>query len=238
MLHYCCPRCVTAARQGGFFVAGYVSDSVVRRLPAYYRNLTELNKEGVEQISSRELGKRMSLTPSQIRQDINTFGSFGRQGLGYNVLSLRAHIGHTLGIDRPHAMLIVGAGNIGRAVALSDSFSNSGFRTVAIFDNAGEKIGGTVGACVVRDLEDMDGYLADTKVDVGVIAVPFSCAQEVADRLYRCGVRAIWNFAPIDLKHPAEVALVNVHLEESLALLSYRMLDKAKRSSGEETDGR
>ena len=126
-------------------MAGYVSEAVIKRLPAYYRNLKELEREGVAQISSQELGARMRLTASQIRQDINCFGGFGRQGYGYAVTNLREHIGHILGVDQPHRMMIVGAGNIGRAVALSDSFSQNGFQTVAIFDQSEKKIGMDVG---------------------------------------------------------------------------------------------
>ena len=119
-------------------MAGYVSEAVIKRLPAYYRHLKELEKEGIHQISSQGLGNRMHLTASQIRQDINCFGGFGRQGYGYSVSGLREHIGHILGVDRTHRMIIVGAGNIGRAVALSDSFPANGFETVAIFDNDGD----------------------------------------------------------------------------------------------------
>ncbi len=115
-------------------MAGYVSEAVIRRLPGYYRHLKELESEGVKQISSQGLGERMKLTASQIRQDINCFGGFGRQGYGYSVSELREHIGKILGIDHVHKMVIIGAGNIGRAVALSDSFPANGFQTVAIFD--------------------------------------------------------------------------------------------------------
>ena len=197
-------------------MAGYVSEAVIKRLPAYYRHLKELEKEGIHQISSQGLGNRMHLTASQIRQDINCFGGFGRQGYGYSVSGLREHIGHILGVDRTHRMIIVGAGNIGRAVALSDSFPANGFETVAIFDNDAAKIGMTVGSLVVQDVEDLKRYLDENTVDIAVIAVPVSHAQRM--------VEGFWNFAPLDLKVPDGTSVVNVHLDEGLEILSFRML--------------
>ena len=205
-------------------MAGYVSEAVIKRLPAYDRNLKELEREGVAQISSQALGARMRLTASQIRQDINCFGGFGRQGYGYAVTNLREHIGHILGVDQPHRMMIVGAGNIGRAVALSDSFSQNGFQTVAIFDQSEKKIGMDVGGILVQDMTQMKRYLEENQVDIAVLALPAACAQEVADQLCQYGVRGIWNFAPVDLKLPEGVASFNVHLEEGLQVLSYRMM--------------
>lgn len=211
-------------------MAGYVSDAVVRRLPGYYRHLSELIEKGVQQISSQELGERMRLTASQIRQDINCFGGFGRQGYGYNVVELRKHIGSILGLDRQHSMMIVGAGNIGRAIAQSDSFTKDGFISVALFDQDEHKIGRQVGKLTVRDAADMETFLRQQPIDVSVLAVPAASAQEVADRLYSHGQRAIWNFAPVDLKLPEDAAVVNVHLSDSLQILSFRM----RQLSGEE----
>ena len=202
-------------------MAGYVSEAVIKRLPAYYRHLKELEKEGIHQISSQGLGNRMHLTASQIRQDINCFGGFGRQGYGYSVSGLREHIGHILGVDRTHRMIIVGAGNIGRAVALSDSFPANGFETVAIFDNDAAKIGMTVGSLVVQDVEDLKRYL---DVGIAVIAVPVSHAQRMVEVLCERGVKGFWNFAPLDLKVPEGTSVVNVHLDEGLEILSFRML--------------
>ena len=202
-------------------MAGYVSEAVIKRLPAYYRHLKELEKEGIHQISSQGLGNRMHLTASQIRQDINCFGGFGRQGYGYSVSGLREHIGHILGVDRTHRMIIVGAGNIGRAVALSDSFPANGFETVAIFDNDATKIGMTVGSLVVQDVKR---YLDENTVDIAVIAVPVSHAQRMVEVLCERGVKGFWNFAPLDLKVPDGTSVVNVHLDEGLEILSFRML--------------
>jgi redox-sensing transcriptional repressor len=207
-------------------MAGYVSDAVIRRLPGYYRHLRELEAAGVTQISSQELGKRMQLTPSQIRQDINCFGGFGRQGYGYHVAELRMHIGRIMGVDQPHQMIVVGAGNIGAAVALADSFQRNGFQTVALFDASARKIGTQIGELTVQDAACMKRYLDEHTVDIAVLSLPVHCAQEVASQLYEYGVRGFWNFAPVDLKLPRDAALVNVHLDEGLQVLSYRMLHK------------
>ncbi len=205
-------------------MAGYVSEAVIKRLPAYYRHLKELEKEGVGQISSQGLGERMRLTASQIRQDINCFGGFGRQGYGYSVTGLREHIGRILGLDHLHRMMIVGGGNIGRAVALSDSFPANGFEAVAIFDSDPAKIGMAVGSLVVQDVAGMKRYIQENTVDIAVLAVPASCAQEIADALCSDGVRGFWNFAPVDLKLPEGASAVNVHLDEGLEILSFRMM--------------
>ena len=208
-------------------MAGYVSEAVIRRLPGYYRHLKELEAEGVRQISSQGLGERMKLTASQIRQDINCFGGFGRQGYGYSVPELREHIGKILGLDHVHSMIILGAGNIGRAVALSDSFPANGFQTVALFDTDPQKIGTTIGNLPVQDVETLGAFLANHVVDVAVLAVPIQKAQQVTERLCAYGVRAIWNFVPMDLKLPSNVTVVNVHLEEGLEILSFKMKLKA-----------
>ena len=207
-------------------MAGYVSEAVVKRLPAYYRHLKELENEGVHQISSQGLGERMGFTASQIRQDINCFGGFGRQGYGYSVRELRQHIGRIMGVDKPHKMIILGAGNIGSAVALADSFPRNGFETVAIFDSNPSKIGTEIGPHTVQDIECLKRYLDENTVDIAVLALPVRCAQEMADRLYEFGVRGFWNFAPVDLKLPRDAATVNVHLDEGLQVLSYRMLHR------------
>ena len=212
--------------KGGTNMAGYVSEAVIRRLPGYYRHLRELEAEGVRQISSQGLGERMKLTASQIRQDINCFGGFGRQGYGYSVPELREHIGMILGIDRVHKMIILGAGNIGRAVALSDSFPANGFQTVAIFDSDLRKVGSTIGAIPVQNVEGLSEFLASHVVDIAVLAVPVEMAQRLTDTLQQNGVNAIWNFAPVDLKHPPQVTIVNVHLEEGLEILSFKMKQK------------
>jgi len=204
-------------------MAGYVSEAVIRRLPRYYRHLKELEAEGVKQISSQELGKRMKLTASQIRQDINCFGGFGRQGYGYDVPELKEHMAAILGVDQVHRMIIVGAGNIGRAVALSDSFPSNGFETIAMFDTDPAKIGGSIGGIPVLDIGAVTDFLSQNAVDIAVLAVPIDTAQAVADVLCANGVRAIWNFVPVDLKLPPETKVVSVHLDEGLEILSFKM---------------
>ena len=204
-------------------MAGYVSDAVIRRLPGYYRHLRELEAAGVTQISSQELGRRMQLTPSQIRQDINCFGGFGRQGYGYKVSELKEHIGEILGLDRQHRLIILGAGSIGSAVARYPTFSREGFETIAIFDVAEDKVGTRMGNIPVYPMDELENILSGYKVDIAVLATPTQCAQENLDRLYAGGVRAVWNFAPTDLSHPADMIVVNVHLSDSLQILSYRI---------------
>ena len=205
-------------------MAGHVSEAVIKRLPAYYRHLKQLESEGIQQISSQGLGERMSCTASQIRQDINCFGGFGRQGYGYSVPELRAHIGHIMGVDQQHRMIILGAGNIGRAVALSDSFPRNGFCTAAIFDSDPAKVGMTVGGLTVQDVAEMKRYIAEQDVDIAVLALPVFCAQEMATEAYNSGIKGFWNFAPLDLKLPRDASVVNVHLDEGLEVLSFRMM--------------
>jgi len=204
-------------------MAGHVSDAVIRRLPGYYRHLRELEAAGVTQISSQELGKRMQLTPSQIRQDINCFGGFGRQGYGYKVSELKGHIGEILGLDRSHRLIILGAGNIGSAVAKYPTFSREGFQTIAMFDTDPEKIGVTLADISVWPMDELERFLAADPADIAVLALPAAHAQRALDRLYACGIKAIWNFAPTDLVHPEDMIVVNVHLSDSLQILAYHM---------------
>ncbi len=204
-------------------MAGHVSDAVIRRLPGYYRHLRELEAAGVISISSQELGERMHLTPSQIRQDINCFGGFGRQGYGYKVTELKGHIGEILGLNTEHRLIILGAGNIGCAVAQYLTFSREGFRTVALFDKLEAKVGRSLGDIPVLHMDTLEDFIRENVVDIAVLALPRRNAQEALDRLYRCGVRAVWNFAPTDLTHEDDMLVVNVHLSDSLQQLSYRM---------------
>ena len=203
-----------------------VSDAVVRRIPMYYRHLTELEKAGVVRISSQELGERMNLTASQIRQDINCFGGFGQQGYGYHVTNLKERIGEILGLDHQYHVIIVGAGNIGRAVANYAGFAREGFNIQAMFDVSPALVGIDVHGTLVQPMDKLEAWLSTHQVDIAVLSVPSSHAQETADLLVRGGVRAIWNFAPVDLQLPEGVAVNNVHLSDSLHILSYRMNEK------------
>ena len=165
----------------------------------------------------------MKVTASQIRQDINCFGGFGRQGYGYKVSELKEHIGEILGLDRQHRLIILGAGSIGSAVARYPTFSREGFETIAMFDVAEDKVGTRMGNIPVYPMDELENILSGYKVDIAVLATPTQCAQENLDRLYAGGVRAVWNFAPTDLSHPADMIVVNVHLSDSLQILSYRI---------------
>lgn len=177
-------------------MAGHVSEAVLRRLPRYYRYLKELEADNVMQISSQELSERMGLTASQIRQDINCSGGEGRQGFGYSVPQLREHIGGVLGIQQPQNMIIIGAGNIGRAIAMADSFNASNFYTIAVFDVDPDKVGKNIGSLTVLDYKDIADFLAQHPVHIAVLAVPVASAQAVVDTLHQLGVTAYWNFVP------------------------------------------
>lgn len=209
-------------------MAGHVSEAVIRRLPGYYRHLRELEAAGVTQISSQELGERMHQTSSQIRQDINCFGGFGRQGYGYNVSELKEHIGEILGLRQKHSVIILGAGSIGTAVARYPTFSREGFETIAMFDIAPEKVGTELCGVPVLPMEGLEDFLREHPVDIAVLALPARAAQETLNRLDLCGITAVWNFAPTDLTHPEHMIVVNVHLSDSLQILSYRMAHRGE----------
>ncbi len=203
-----------------------VPDAVVRRLPGYYRYLRELETEGITRLSSQALGERMGLTASQIRQDINCFGGFGQQGYGYHVPSLKLRIGQILGIDRSHQMVIVGAGNIGMAVANYPTFRGEGFTVEAMFDADPARLGKTVRGVPILSVDKLDTYLAEHRVDILVIATPGEAAQAILDRAAAAKVRAVWNFAPVDLTLPDWMVGNNVHLSDSLMALSFRMHER------------
>lgn len=205
-----------------------VPNAVVMRLPGYYRFLTMLEQLGFVRISSQQLGDRMGLTASQIRQDINCFGGFGQQGYGYNVSELRMRIGEILGLTRVYRMVVVGAGNIGRAIAHYKDFREMGFAVEALFDEDPALVGHSECEIPVLAAGDLPDYLAHHPVDMGVIAVPGPAAQATCDRLTAGGVRAIWNFAPVDLSVPEGVVLKSVHLSDALMVLSYYMTNGGK----------
>ena len=204
-------------------MSGYVSDAVVRRLPAYYRHLRELETQGVTQISSQDLGDRMQLTPSQIRQDINSFGGFGRQGFGYPVKELREHIRKIMGLDQNRRMVVLGAGRVGRAIASHTGFAGEGFPVVALFDRDPERLAQSTAAVPVYLEGALEERLPAMDVRIGVLVLPAEEAQKMLDRLYDLGIRAIWNFAPADLHYPRDMVVVNVHLSDTLQILSYRI---------------
>jgi redox-sensing transcriptional repressor len=198
-----------------------ISMAVIKRLPKYYRYLEELMKNEVDRISSKELGEKIGFTASQIRQDLNCFGDFGQQGYGYNVKELYSQIGSILGLDRGYEAALVGAGNIGQAVSNYSRFENLGVKITAIFDANPKLIGMKIRNVEIMDIDDMENVLNEHKIDLGIICVPRKNAQAVADELIKGGVRAIWNFAPVDLVVPDYVKVENVHLSESLMTLIY-----------------
>ena len=199
-----------------------ISKAVIKRLPRYYRYLGEILNSGVERISSGELSNKMQVTASQIRQDLNNFGGFGQQGYGYNVKYLHDEIGKILGVDRIHPMIIIGGGNFGHALANYD-FEKDGFVTKAIFDVRPELDGTDIRGIPVMMMDRLEDFVSREPVEIAVLTLTKSRVAEVARRLTCCGIRALWNFAHLDLDVPEGVVVENVHLSDSLMQLSYRI---------------
>jgi len=200
-----------------------ISKAVIKRLPRYYRYLGELLESGVERISSNELSDKMRVTASQIRQDLNNFGGFGQQGYGYNVKYLYAEIGKILGLDRVYNMIIVGAGNLGQALANYVKFEKRGFWIKGIFDVNPILKGITVRGIEIRMIDELSDYVKENEIQIAALTLPKANASEMADLLVKSGVKAIWNFAHTDLNLPEDVIVENVHLSESLMQLSYNI---------------
>ena len=200
-----------------------ISQAVIRRLPRYYRYLGELLENSVERISSNELSKRMNVTASQIRQDLNNFGGFGQQGYGYNVKYLYTEIGKILGLDVNHNMIILGAGNLGQALANYAAFERSGFVLKGIFDVNPRLEGVTIRGIEIRMMDELSDFIKENNIEIAVLTIPKTKAIEVADMLVESGIKAIWNFGHTDLELPEDVIVENVHLSESLMRLSYNV---------------
>ena len=200
-----------------------ISQAVIRRMPRYYRYLGELLDDGVERISSNDLSKRMKVTASQIRQDLNNFGGFGQQGYGYNVKYLYTEIGKILGLDKDHNFIIIGAGNLGQALANYASFERNGFILKSLFDVNPRLEGVTIRGIPVRMQDELEGYLQENDIEIAALTLPKSKAEEVADVLVANGIKAIWNFAHTDLTLPKDVIVESVHLADSLMKLSYNI---------------
>ena len=180
-------------------------------------------EDGVERISSSELSARMKVTASQIRQDLNNFGGFGQQGYGYTLKYLSTEIAQTLGIDRPHNLIIIGAGNLGQAIANYANFERRGFIIKGMFDVNPRLIGLVVRGIEIRGVEELEKFIVENDVQIAALTIPKTKAPEIADRLVKAGIKAIWNFAHTDLQVPDDVVVENVHLSESLMRLSYRV---------------
>ena len=199
-----------------------ISKAVIARLPRYYRYLQDLLEEGIERISSNELSKQMQVTASQIRQDLNNFGGFGQQGYGYNVQYLYEEIGKILGLDKEHNIIIVGAGNLGQALANYVEFEKKGLIIKGIFDVNPRLIGNTVRGIEIHMIDEMEDFIRKNRIEIAALTVPKSKAEDMAKLLVQYGVKGIWNFANIDLHTIEGVVVENVHLSESLMRLSYR----------------
>lgn len=203
-----------------------ISMAVVRRLPKYHRYLGELLKNDIRRVSSQELSRITGFTASQIRQDLNCFGGFGQQGYGYNVDELYSELGKILGLDRIYKTVIVGAGNVGRAIANYTFFDKSGFKIQAIFDNNPNVIGTKINNIDVLDISQIKEFICRNNIEIGIICTPKDASQSVANILSECRVRAIWNFAPVDLRVSDDIIVENVHLSESLFTISYLLKEQ------------
>lgn len=214
-----------------------ISKSVIRRLPRYYRFLGELLKENVEKISSRELSERMWLTASQIRQDLNCFGGFGQQGYGYNVAELREQIGVILHLNEKRTVILVGAGNLGRAVAVHIDFERYGCRLIGIFDRDDTLTGESISGIRIRAMDEIRAFCAAETPAMAILCIPREGAADVVKTLIDCGVGAFWNFSHYDIHadHP-NVAVENVHLTDSLMILSYLMEENDEAEDSEVTN--
>jgi redox-sensing transcriptional repressor len=205
-----------------------ISIAVIKRLPRYYRYLSDLLKLGITRISSKELSIRMGITASQIRQDLNCFGGFGQQGYGYNVEYLYNEIGNILGVNDKFKFIIIGAGNMGQALANYTNFEKRGFELKSIFDVSPKLIGKKINDIEIRDLKNLEEYVKSNKVDIAMLCVPYDQTPIVADRVAQLGIKGLWNFSPMDLKIPYDVIIENVHLSDSLMVLGYKLSEKLK----------
>lgn len=201
-----------------------ISVSVIKRLPRYYRFIGELIKQGTVRISSGELAEKMSLTASQIRQDLNCFGGFGQQGYGYNLIELRAEIGKILGVTQGYKTVLIGVGNLGRTIATHMNFSEYGCSLVGLFDSDPSKSGKEVAGLNIMPLSELESFCAAENPQIAILCIPKTAAQEIADRLVALGIKAFWNFSHYDIKiSHQDIVVENVHLGDSIMLLSYAL---------------
>ena len=201
-----------------------ISDSVIKRLPRYYRFLGELKAAGMTRISSRELSERMGFTASQIRQDLNCFGGFGQQGYGYNIELLQSEIGLILGLDKPKTAILIGIGNLGRAVTMHINFESKGFKLIGLFDSKESLVGQVIKNLPIRSTDTIDEFCKENLPDAAILCIPKNAAMVMADQLVGLGIKGFWNFSHYDLalKYPG-VKVENVHFGDSLMTLSYRL---------------
>lgn len=198
-----------------------ISKATIDRLPLYFRTLRLSKEEGMEIISSEELGQRLGITPEQIRKDLASFGQFGKKGVGYYIQELISNIGKILGLDYNWHIAVIGVGHLGWALAHYRNFDSLGFKLVAMFDVDPNKIGQCIKGIEVSNLDSLKEVMAEQTIHIGIIAVPEMYAQEVADKLVAAGVRGIWNFAPRKIKVPDAVRVINEDLSVGLSSLSF-----------------
>lgn len=203
-----------------------ISSAVIKRLPRYYRYLGDLLENGITRISSKDLSKRMNVTASQIRQDLNNFGCFGQQGYGYNVSLLYEEIKKILGLDRTYNLIIIGAGNIGQALVNYINFQKRGFNFIGMFDINPRLIGMSIRGIEIMDIDNVREFIHNNQVDIAVLSLPKNNAVKISQILIKCGIKGIWNFSHVDLKTPSDVIVENVHLTDSLMTLSYKFNSK------------
>ena len=225
-------------REEGALERPNVSPAVIRRLPRYFRYLRELIRQGKMRISSGELSAMMNVTASQIRQDLNCFGGFGQQGYGYNVNYLYAKICELLGVSRGLCGIIIGAGDLGRALVRSSMFEKRGVDIIAMFDVDPEQIGRNVGGVNVYDMKELESFCESHAVDLAVLTLPKEHVLEESRRLVENGIRGLWNFTAQDLCFDKSgVVVENVHLGDSLMILDYMICRNADLIGAEESDG-
>ena len=208
-----------------------ISDAVIRRLPRYYRQLTDLCKRGVVRISSHSLGQEMNITASQIRQDFSCFGEFGQQGYGYGVHQLCEEIGSILGVDRTHKCILIGAGNLGKAIATHISYNFAGFDLIGIFDNSEQVVGQQIADLRVLPAAGIRRFCSENAPLMAILCVPDSAVKSVVELLYDIGIKSYWNFSHYDiaLRYP-DTIVENVHLNDSMMTLCYRVTENEKSS--------
>jgi len=197
-----------------------ISEAVIKRLPRYYRLIKQLADSGVERVSSNKIAGVLNITASQVRQDLCNFGGFGQQGYGYDVSKLKNELATILGLDKVYDMIIVGAGNIGRALAGYKGFKDDGFYVRALFDI--DPRCSSINGIKVYDMDFLKTYIQQNQVDIAIIATQKDSAKSVADALISYGVKNIWNFAPVELEVPKGITLESISMSESLYVLSYR----------------
>ncbi len=204
-----------------------ISNSVIKRLPRYYRFLGELKKSGVTRISSSELSAKMGFTASQIRQDLNCFGGFGHQGYGYNIEFLYNEIGKILGLDIPKNTILIGVGNLGKAVLLHINFESRGYHLAGVFDSKESLVGQIIRGLPIRSTDSLDEFCRENKPEVAILCVPKDAAPNLANQLINLGVKGFWNFSHYDIAlNHKDVQVENVHFVDSLMTLSYRLNPK------------